>query len=185
MSIDRRVRRTNKLLQQALNDLLAEKDLHSITVQEIAERAEVNRATFYARFTDKYDLLNYSVREQFVERLNAKTADWSAFTAANVRQLIVVLHEYMSAFAGHCAPPMKPDDDAMMMIPLQNQVYDIVLAWMQSDDKPEVSAMAVSWAIFGTVFQWTRLERRVDSDYVADQVLKRVLPMLTASAMGG
>jgi AcrR family transcriptional regulator len=54
---DLRVRRTQKMLQEALIDLIAERGFDSITVGDIAERAMVNRATFYRHYQDKYDLL--------------------------------------------------------------------------------------------------------------------------------
>jgi AcrR family transcriptional regulator len=54
---DRRVRRTRTLLQNALTSLMIEKGYESITVQEIIERADVGRATFYAHFADKRTLL--------------------------------------------------------------------------------------------------------------------------------
>jgi len=60
---DPRVKRTRQLLQQALMDLLREKGFQAITVQDIAERATLNRATFYAHFTDKYDLIDNVMRE--------------------------------------------------------------------------------------------------------------------------
>lgn len=53
---DLRVRRTRKLLQDALINLMTERSFDSITVAEITERAMVNRATFYRHFRDKYHL---------------------------------------------------------------------------------------------------------------------------------
>lgn len=55
--VDRRVRRTRRLLKEALLELLAERDYDAITVQEIADRADVGRSTFYAHFESKEDLL--------------------------------------------------------------------------------------------------------------------------------
>jgi AcrR family transcriptional regulator len=54
---DRRIRRTRALLQNALTSLMIEKGYESISVQEIIERADVGRATFYAHFADKRTLL--------------------------------------------------------------------------------------------------------------------------------
>lgn len=55
---DPRVKRTRQLLMQAFMELLKEKkDISSISVQDIAERATLNRATFYAHFEDKYAFL--------------------------------------------------------------------------------------------------------------------------------
>src|SRR5215813_8943534 len=55
---DLRVRRTRKSLMQALIELTIEKGFSAITVQDIADRAMVNRATFYRHYLDKYDLLD-------------------------------------------------------------------------------------------------------------------------------
>jgi AcrR family transcriptional regulator len=180
---DPRVRRTRKLLQQALSELLSEKELSSISVQDIAARADINRATFYTHFDDKFALLTYSVQEQFKDELNRRSAHWSDFTPENVRLLILVAYEFLSDFVGHCAPTKHtaPDEQGLVLMNLQIQIYDRVLAWVKAakvEAKPEVTAMAVSWAIFGTVLQWTRMERRIDPNYAADQILTRVLPML-------
>ena len=51
---------------------MTEKNFQSITVQDITERATVNRATFYAHFEDKYTLLDESVRDRFEEVLNSE-----------------------------------------------------------------------------------------------------------------
>ena len=54
---DRRVQRTRKLLQDTLMSLILEKNYDSITVQDIIDRANVGRSTFYSHFLDKDDLL--------------------------------------------------------------------------------------------------------------------------------
>ena len=54
---DRRIRRTRQLLQDALVALMLEKPYHSISVQEILDRADVGRSTFYTHYRDKDDLL--------------------------------------------------------------------------------------------------------------------------------
>lgn len=54
---DRRVRRTRRLLHQALLELVAEHGYDRVTVQDVLDRADVGRATFYAHFRDKDDLL--------------------------------------------------------------------------------------------------------------------------------
>ncbi len=54
---DRRVKRTRRRLQRALAALILEKRYEKITVQNIIDRADVSRSTFYAHFLDKEDLL--------------------------------------------------------------------------------------------------------------------------------
>lgn len=54
---DRRVKRTRKTLQEALIALILEKGYEAITVQDVIDRADVGRSTFYAHFVDKEALL--------------------------------------------------------------------------------------------------------------------------------
>ncbi|MCL4487277.1 MAG: TetR/AcrR family transcriptional regulator [Chloroflexi bacterium] len=68
--VDPRVRRTDKLLQEALVELAAERGFDAITVGDIAERADVNRATFYRHYQDKYDLLD-QIFAQAVEQFTS------------------------------------------------------------------------------------------------------------------
>jgi AcrR family transcriptional regulator len=64
-SEDLRVRRTRKLIQQAFRELTVEKGFSTITVQDIADRAMVNRSTFYRHYLDKYDLLEKHLDEVY------------------------------------------------------------------------------------------------------------------------
>lgn len=54
---DRRVLRTHELLRTAMLSLIEEKGFEALSVQEIVDRANVGRATFYAHFDNKEDLL--------------------------------------------------------------------------------------------------------------------------------
>ena len=54
---DARVRYTQKVLKDSLLQLLEKKPINKITVKEVCELAELNRATFYAHYTDCLDLL--------------------------------------------------------------------------------------------------------------------------------
>ena len=56
-AIDRRSARTRQLLHSALLALMLEKRYDKITVQDIIDRADVGRSTFYAHYRDKEDLL--------------------------------------------------------------------------------------------------------------------------------
>ena len=67
---DRRTEKTRKGIKAALVTYLAQKELSRITVREISETADINRATFYAHYLDVYDL--YEKVEQEI------LMDWSA-----------------------------------------------------------------------------------------------------------
>ena len=53
---DLRVLRTRKMITQAFFSLLRNKKFEKISIQEIADAAMINRATFYAHYADKQDL---------------------------------------------------------------------------------------------------------------------------------
>jgi AcrR family transcriptional regulator len=59
--VDRRVRRTRFAVANALFALMLEKDYEAITVQDIVERADIVRSTFYVHFDDKDDVLRTGV----------------------------------------------------------------------------------------------------------------------------
>ncbi len=61
--IDLRIRRTYKLLLDALATLIEEKPFEKITVTDICDKAMVHRTTFYKHFEDKYHLLRYGITE--------------------------------------------------------------------------------------------------------------------------
>lgn len=60
---DRRVQRTRKLLQDALIAMMIEKGYEATTVQDVIDRANVGRATFYAHFADKQTLMTSSLED--------------------------------------------------------------------------------------------------------------------------
>lgn len=66
-----RVRRTQKLLREALIELIEERGFEALTVGEITERAMVSRAAFYRNYQDKYDLVEQIFAEATSGVLNA------------------------------------------------------------------------------------------------------------------
>ena len=53
---DRRTLKTKKAIFQAFSELLKEKELRKITVQEVVDKADISRVTFYKYYLDVYDL---------------------------------------------------------------------------------------------------------------------------------
>jgi AcrR family transcriptional regulator len=66
---DERIRRTHERLGSALVELIQEKPIDDVTVQEVLDRASVGRSTFYLHFRDKNDLL-LSQLEKFLEMMS-------------------------------------------------------------------------------------------------------------------
>ncbi len=69
---DRRSQRTYRLVSSAFAELVVEKPYDEILVQDILDRANIGRTTFYAHYFDKEDVLN-SIIEQELERLTSGT----------------------------------------------------------------------------------------------------------------
>jgi AcrR family transcriptional regulator len=179
---DPRVKRTRKLLQDAFMALLAEKSFHAISVQDIAERATLNRATFYAHFEDKYALMDYMVREQFREALGRRLPAGAPFTLANLHLLVLTVCEFLGQFHGHCAPGDR-ELDPRLEEKVRQEVYTFLLRWpgqaqeggASSGMQWQTTAMVLSWAIFGAGIAWSRGERTLSADEWARQVVAVVV----------
>lgn len=64
---DHRVRVTKMLIRKAFTELLNQKPIQCISIKELCERAGINRGTFYAHYTDIYDLLHQIEDEMLVD----------------------------------------------------------------------------------------------------------------------
>ncbi|MBI0580655.1 TetR/AcrR family transcriptional regulator [Neobacillus cucumis] len=61
--VDRRIAKSQIAIKNAVTELMSEKSFDDITIQDIADRADVNRGTIYLHYTDKYDLLDRMIEE--------------------------------------------------------------------------------------------------------------------------
>lgn len=57
--------RTKRHILATFNDLVQKKSFDKITIDQICQEAEIGRSTFYRYFTDKYDILDYSIQQLF------------------------------------------------------------------------------------------------------------------------
>ncbi|EKQ58003.1 TetR family transcriptional regulator, partial [Clostridium sp. Maddingley MBC34-26] len=85
---DLRVIKTKKYIEVSFIDLLSQKDFNKITVQDILDRALINRSTFYKHYTDKYQLAETLCNEVF-DLL--KTGVKDRFNCANVEDVLMVI----------------------------------------------------------------------------------------------
>jgi len=92
---DRRTMRTRSALKDALIQLILEKHYEEITVQNIIDRANVGRSTFYAHFHDKEDLLISDWEkflDRFVQHISWKNAGTERFVP--MRELFLHLKDF-------------------------------------------------------------------------------------------
>ena len=173
--LDPRVRRTRQLLEQSFLEVVAVKGFQSVSVQDITEKAGVNRATFYAHFTDKYDLLDYSVRQSFRQEIEKRMLNVCTFSMDNLRALIVAVCEYIVTASSHCNPP-SPQFEQVMETQVKLQIQELILKWLEKlnlDVDPKLASTATSWAIYGLAIQWShdKNKKRPSAEKFTDEVL--------------
>jgi len=176
--VDPRVKRTRKLLQQAFLELFQEKGFASISIQDITERATVNRATFYAHFPDKYALLDSIIREQFQQAAASKLPSSPSWGVQSLRLLIEVVFDFLGGFHHDCKPT-HTQFDPLVERAVQQELAEILLGWLKQAKtagvKPwvrlETAASVMSWAIFGTAIEWSQNERVPSVEVMTTQVL--------------
>jgi AcrR family transcriptional regulator len=99
-TVDPRIRRTRQLLQQALEKLLETKEFDKISVQDIADLATVNRATFYDHYTDKSALLVAMVGCRFHQLLAEREVQFDGTCASALKALVLAVSEYLTRMQG-------------------------------------------------------------------------------------
>lgn len=174
--LDPRVKRTREVLERAFIELIEKKGFQDVTVQNITERAGVNRATFYAHFADKYALLDYSIRQGFLEEVDKRMLNACHLTRENLRTLIVAVCEYTRAVNGHCKPA-QAQFESLVETQVKAVLHELLLNWLGSVKlkvPAETAATATSWAIYGLALQWSHAKHPRKVEEFAAQVLPLV-----------
>jgi len=110
---DLRVRNTKKRLRQTFAQLMSEKPLQNITVAELCARAEINRSTFYAHYSDIFDLQKKLENEIFMEfQMTLAQVDLAEnFSADKVPIFMVTMFDFLKRNADMCAVFLGPYSD--------------------------------------------------------------------------
>jgi AcrR family transcriptional regulator len=183
--IDPRIKRTRQLLKQAFMELLSEKGFQALTIQDITDRATVNRVTFYAHFEDKYALLEYAMREMFTEHLYGKLPRDSSFSTVNLAQLITTVCEFLARVTRHCSP-QQVEFEPLMEKQIKAELAAVLKCWLEKETdglpegskfpaSPELAAMIASWAIYGAAEHWNKIKSSQSADEFSQQVLPIIL----------
>jgi AcrR family transcriptional regulator len=182
--VDPRVKRTRELIVRAFGELVKEKGHRGLTVQEIAERATVNRNTFYAHFRDQYELLDYFISEAFRGELRRRLPARSGLDEETLKVLVLVACDFLSKLETGC----RSRSDRQFIRPMveaqvQSELYEVLLGWLQTSPQkangqratPENTASVVSWAIFGAGLDWSRNGGAKSAEGFADEVLSVIV----------
>lgn len=177
--IDPRVKRTRTLIVDAFSTVLHEKGFQAISVQDITERAGINRTTFYLHFTDKYDLLDYNIAQLFRRELEKRSLNLCHFTPENMRSLIITLAEFILYSNSHCSTN-DPQFEALVEVQVKQQVQELLQVWSEKRGYAEDAktyAIAGSWALYGLAQDWSHDKKRPS----AEDFAAKVTPILYAT----
>ena len=184
---DPRIRRTRKLLQGALGNLMQTKSFDEISVQDITEAATVNRATFYDHYTDKFALMEAMVAGGFHELLFERQLRYESGCPAALGAIIQATCDFFAQAhsGGECDrhTAFQPLMDAAIVKAIQRLLMDgLQRAQPPVSYSPELIAAAVSAAIGGGVKQWLSMPERLPVKNVVAQLQLLILPMLDAGS---
>ena len=174
--LDPRVVRTRGLILDAFHILLAEKNFGAISVQDVTDKAQINRATFYAHFEDKYGLLNYSVSTLFKQEIDKRTLNACHYTTDNLRSLILAVCEFISNMHGKCAQPHE-QFESLVENQIKKQIFGLLSHWLsQSKVKisTEIPATVATWAIYGLASHYSHMKKRPALEKFVDEALPLV-----------
>lgn len=174
--LDPRVKRTRGLILQAFSELLAEKNFESISVQDITEKAQINRATFYAHFQDKYALLDYSITQLFKQEIEKRMLDACHYTPENLRSLILTVCEFLSRLHHDCAQPHQ-QFESLVEGTLKKQIFGLLSHWLEQSKSripTEIPATVATWAIYGLASFYSHSKKRSALEQFVDEALPLV-----------
>ncbi|MBR0463912.1 MAG: TetR family transcriptional regulator C-terminal domain-containing protein [Clostridia bacterium] len=148
---DRRVRRTKKLLTQALTQLLQEKQINEITVKELTDLADMNRGTFYLYYKDIFDMLE-KIEDGLFEALDTIVSMHEHDDVSRqAKPILVDLFRFIEENQEMCRVLLSPHGDMNFLHRLNEVVREKCLQmWPNEAEKKDASfEYHYSFVVFG------------------------------------
>lgn len=180
---DPRVLRSRQMLMEALLRLLNRKEFDDISIQEIADEAGLNRATFYLHYPDKNALLQAMTAAHFRDLIARRGLSFTDCDGA-LRAIALGVCDYLAETVG-C-----PTQLAAM--PLERSIIPVVEhMFMEGAEKhatppgtdPKLLAAAAAWAIFGAARRWYQTPDRIPAEEMAAKIEALVKPIFLTAAV--
>jgi len=109
--LDRRKKYTRMVLKDSLMKLLKEKQISTITVKEICELADINRSTFYAHYSDHFDLLE-QIEEELIEDMSMYLSSYDFDKEDDALEMTEKLIEYFASKQEECQTLLNENSDS-------------------------------------------------------------------------
>ncbi|SFE07708.1 DNA-binding transcriptional regulator, AcrR family [Paenibacillus catalpae] len=179
---DPRVLRTRQLIREAFRELLQSKGFDSITINDIAQKATINRATFYAHYLDKYALLEEITEQAFREMIPEEVMDALEFTDEICDQLILLTHRYLIDFHQKCrmdSKSMATIVDEKIKEMLKQTIVSILLKrdnfYREDRYHAEIISAMTGSAIYGAALHWLTVGKMDQTDSLLNIVRPYVM----------
>lgn len=166
-----RTTRTRESIFEALFELMEEKDFDKITIQNLTERAQINRATFYAHFQDKYELLDEIIKKSAEELIQQHTNGVCAFTKDNMMHLVFAAFEYHQQVKKKCRRNYNkiiPLLSSKLVIALKRYL-DLCMQDINSDERTlyaQIYANMINEAVTLHTAEQTKLTERSIAEHI-------------------
>ena len=173
--LDPRVKRTRGLILQSFQALISEKGFESISVQDVTDKAQINRATFYAHFADKYALLDFSINQKFMQEIEKRTLNACHYTPDNLRNLILAVCEFL--FQLHQSVQPHEQFESLVEGTIKKQIFGLLTHWLKQTKtkiSTEIPATVATWAIYGLASLYSHSKKRPALEKFVDDALPLV-----------
>jgi AcrR family transcriptional regulator len=181
---DPRMLRTRRLLQGALRGLLKSRSFENLSVQDIADAATVNRATFYDHYADKHALLEAMIATEFHQLIADRHIRYDGTCASAAGPIIHATCDFMSACSHHPGPDHASHSiEPLVGAAVVAAIRRVLLAGLAGHKpargaSPELVASAAAGAIYGAVKEWAADRRPRAAPKFVGMVLELVGPIL-------
>lgn len=170
---DRRVRYTLMVIKESFVRLLEQKPISKISVKEICEAADINRATFYAHFTDPYDLLSH-IETEMIDGINQylRSYDFTDRSRASVEMLAKIL-EFIKANAKIFNILLNSNGDIQFL----QEVVQVIgeqhfFALAESRDDSEYMFLFFANGCIGMIRKWLKEGMQKPTGELAELILR-------------
>lgn len=182
-STDPRILRSRRMLMDALFKLLTQKEFDDISIQEIADEATLNRATFYLHYPDKNALLQAMTAARFRDLIARRGLSFSNCDGA-LRAIALGVCDYLAESMG-CPGQLAKMSLEGSIIPVVEGIFREGAAKhpRAPGADPDLLATTTAWAIFGAARRWYQTPDRIPAEEMAARIEAMVKPVIFGASV--